>query len=343
MLNNQDFTRDRHLYIGGSDIGAILGLSPYRTPLAVWMEKTGQSTDQPNNLAIRFGAFAEDFVANEYALQTQQTLLHYPNPVTHPKHPQLVGHVDRFVMPNISNDRNTLFNEQGECCASHLLECKTANPFNQSQWGEPGTNQVPLPYLVQCLWYLAITNLEHIDLAVLFSNQDFRIYTITRDLELEQMMIDKALVFWDKYVLANEPPPPGCETDYQQLFPIESKGKVAQADRQILDMVLHLQALQEEIKTRELESGHIKEAVMASMQECETLSYEDIILATWKQPKASLRFDSKRFSQEQPDLYKQYQYTLPATRRLVIKNTGIECLRGESTYIENAATLEGAN
>jgi len=37
MLNNQDFTRDRHLYIGGSDIGAILGLSPYRTPLEVWM------------------------------------------------------------------------------------------------------------------------------------------------------------------------------------------------------------------------------------------------------------------------------------------------------------------
>ena len=59
MLNNQDFTRERSKYLGGSDLGAILGLSPYRTPLEVWMDKTGRSTDKANNLAIRFGNFAE--------------------------------------------------------------------------------------------------------------------------------------------------------------------------------------------------------------------------------------------------------------------------------------------
>jgi len=56
------------------------------------------------------------------------------------------------------------------------------------------------------------------------------------------------------------------------------------------------------------------------MQECETLSYEGITLATWKQPKASVRFDSKRFSQEYPQLYSQYQNPVNASRRLVIKN-----------------------
>ena len=47
MLINQDFSVDRTKYIGGSDIGAILGLSKFRTPLEVWMEKTGKETKQP--------------------------------------------------------------------------------------------------------------------------------------------------------------------------------------------------------------------------------------------------------------------------------------------------------
>lgn len=42
MLINQDFTHDRTKYLGGSDIGAILGLSPYKTPLDVWLEKTAK-------------------------------------------------------------------------------------------------------------------------------------------------------------------------------------------------------------------------------------------------------------------------------------------------------------
>ena len=85
-------------------------------------------------------------------------------------------------------------------------------------------------------------------------------------------------------------------------------------------MILRLNEVQEEIKTKELEVGHIKETVMAKMQDCETLSYEGITLATWKQPKASNRFDSKRFSQEYPQLYSQYQNPVNASRRLVIKN-----------------------
>jgi predicted phage-related endonuclease len=49
MLNNQDFSVDRTKYIGGSDIGAILGLSRFRSPLEVWMEKTGKETKKLGN------------------------------------------------------------------------------------------------------------------------------------------------------------------------------------------------------------------------------------------------------------------------------------------------------
>ena len=51
MLINHDFTQDRSKYIGGSDIGAILGLSPFKSPLAVWMEKTGKEV-KPVDLSL---------------------------------------------------------------------------------------------------------------------------------------------------------------------------------------------------------------------------------------------------------------------------------------------------
>ena len=76
MLINQDFTQDRTQFIGGSDIGAILGLSPYRTPIDVWLEKTGEDKSKEANLAMRFGSFAEEFIAKEYAKARDEKILH---------------------------------------------------------------------------------------------------------------------------------------------------------------------------------------------------------------------------------------------------------------------------
>ncbi len=42
MLNNQDFALLRAKSLGGSDIGALLGFSKYRSAVDVWMEKTGK-------------------------------------------------------------------------------------------------------------------------------------------------------------------------------------------------------------------------------------------------------------------------------------------------------------
>ena len=164
MLINQDFTQDRTKYIGGSDIGAILGLSKFRTPFEVWMEKTGKEVQQKDSLLLRFGSFAEEFVASEYARATGFELLHDESIYIHPTHPMMSAHVDRFVLGNGLSKP-----------ATRLLECKTANPFARGEWGEPGTDQVPMSYLCQCIWYMAITGIEQCDLAVLFGNSDFRI------------------------------------------------------------------------------------------------------------------------------------------------------------------------
>jgi putative phage-type endonuclease len=324
MLNNQDFTANRTKYLGGSDIGAILGFSKYRPALDVWLEKTGRQANTVDNLPVRFGAFAEEFVAREYAAQTLYSLVHHPDALVHPQYSYMVGHIDRFVIENSpfngsDGATKSLFSSNGSCVASHLLECKTASPFNQSDWGELGTDEVPMSYLVQCLWYLAITNLERCDVAVLFGNSDFRIYEVYRDKELEDLIINKAAAFWSDYVLADTPPPAQCESDYHHLFKKEVTGKSVEADPKVCELTHKLQLLNSEIKSKELEISHIKQTIMGQMGEAEQLTYQGQVLATWKSPKQSYRLDSKRLEHEHPELIPQYQIPIQNSRRLVIK------------------------
>jgi putative phage-type endonuclease len=325
MLNNHDFTANRTKYLGGSDIGAILGFSKYRTALDVWLEKTGRIVNTVDNLPVRFGSFAESFVASEYATQTGLALVHSEEGVIHPQYPFMVGHIDRFVI-NSSVESSIyaepLFNLDGSCAASHLLECKTASPFNQSDWGDLGTDEVPMSYLVQCLWYLAITNLERCDVAVLFGNSDFRIYEVYRDKELEELIIAKAAAFWNDYVQLDTPPPAQCEADYHQLFKKEIAGKAVEADPTVCELTQKLQLLNSEIKSKEMEISHIKQTIMGQLGEAELLTYQGQVLATWRSPKQSYRLDGKRLEIEHPELIEQYQVPIQNSRRLVIKEVG---------------------
>ena len=315
MLINQDFTQDRTKYLGGSDIGAILGLSPYKTPLDVWLEKTGIQANHIDNLPIRFGTFAESFVATEYARATGSTLLEYSKGISHPQHSFLQGHIDRFI----TSDSSELFKADGTCTASHLLECKTANPFTQSQWGEAGSDEVPMSYLAQCHWYLCMTQLERCDLAVLFGNSDFRIYQIVRDRELESTLLEAALSFWQDHVLTDIPPDAKTMGDYQKLFAKEVPGKILEATEQTHLLIESAKEINLVINAKEQELEQIKKLLMQEMQEAQELTYEGKTLATWKKPKASFRFDSKRFECEYPDLFPLYQTPIQNSRRLVIK------------------------
>jgi len=307
MLINQDFSLDRSKYIGGSDIGAILGLSRFRSPLEVWMEKTGKDVKKLDSLPLRFGSFAESFVASEYSRSTRFDLIHDESIYIHPEHAFMSAHMDRFVL------------EGSTSAPTRILECKTANPFSSGDWGEVGSDEVPMSYLCQCIWYMAITNLNRVDLAVLFGNSDFRIYEISRDLELEGVILQKASFFWNTYVLHDVPPPAQNEADCQTLFSKGDSTKSVEAKIETLELTKHLQQLNSEMKTWEEEISAMKQAIMTELGEAETLTYQGQVIATWKAPKPSFRLDSKRLETDHPQIASNYKIPVQNSRRLVIK------------------------
>lgn len=320
MLINQDFTWDRSQFLGGSDIGAILGFSKYRTPLQVWMEKTGKLMPNVNNLATRFGHFNEAFVASEYAQTTGHILHEYPDTITHPEYPYFCAHIDRLIFDR-DQDIDRIENSSAALLqsAKGILECKTANPFTKAEWGEPGTDQVPLPYLCQCLWYLLITQLPKAELAVLFGNSDFTIYSIYRDIELEALIVQKAEYFWSEYVLKDLPPPTQTEDDCLALFKNTAPKLTKEANDEVVQDIQKLIELNTQIKESELQVSTLRQLVMNYLQEADTLTFENQILATWKTANPAKRFDTKGFSATHPDLYEQFLVTGESTRRFVLK------------------------
>jgi predicted phage-related endonuclease len=213
--------------------------------------------------------------------------------------------------------------------AKKLLECKTANHYSQGDWGEPGSDAIPLPYLCQCLWYLGITNLAEIDVAVLLGGSDLRIYTITRDLELEFLLFEKATFFWTEHVQKDIPPKPQSIDDCQALFQRSSVGKSIEANPETIALIQQLKTLEAQTQGDEEQIAAIKQQLMETMADAEVLTYFGKPIVTWKAPKPSYRIDTKRLILEHPELIKTYQNPIQNSRRFVVKDLREELFTNE--------------
>ena len=328
--------------VGGSDIGAILGLSPYKGPLDVWLDKVGRldAGRQPLTLGpvghqvsgfpvppnapghrdvdeamhLRFGRHLEPFVAQEYERLTGFVTHEHPKTNRHPVHPHLFAHVDRLV----SRDGGPVVDAAGAICATTLLECKTASVFNVDMWGEAWTDRVPPAYLAQCVWYTTITRCKEAHLAVLLGNSDFRVYVIRHDEELGQAMVDAALSFWDDHVMSGRPPNPRTRADVASLYPREVPGLQVEADENTLGQIRRLARISRLAKRLEDRSEQIKFEIAAGMKDAEQITRQGKTLATWRCSAPAQRLDVARLRREAPDVAGRFMAESKPTRRLVI-------------------------
>ena len=165
-MNRTDFLAARRTGIGGSDIGAILGLNHYRTPYDVFLDKTVPDA-RPDTAgeAAYWGTTLETVVAREYQRRTGRKVQRVNHLLRHPDHDFAIANIDRAIInPDISG---TVRWKDGRLTTDSLLECKTANSFTAADWGDTGTDSVPYSYLCQCQWYLGVTGCQTAELAVL--------------------------------------------------------------------------------------------------------------------------------------------------------------------------------
>ena len=307
---------ERPLGIGGTDIAAILGLSPYKTPLEVWARLVGGGENtSADMLHLRFGQHAESFIANEYERATRLKTYAHPKTIFHPEHGFMFGHIDRFVCEST----DPAF-KSGQFKANRLLECKTASVFNRTEWGQEGSDQIPSAYLMQCAWYLAITRCEVADVAVLLGNNDFRIYQVKRDLELEDLLLMHAQKFWSDHVLSMSPPNPITPQDAAVLFPKNKPGSEVEANAQIYQTLEQFREKLSHASSLNTECERLKTEILTYMGHSERLSFGGKTLATWKCTNPSQRIDTKALAAAHPDIAANFTYETLSSRRFLLKD-----------------------
>lgn len=293
MNSRELWLQERKTYVGGSDLGAILGINPYRSCLDVYLEKTSEGVvEETQSQAAYWGNVLEDVVAGEYSKRTGYKIEKPAGLIRHAEHSYIACNLDYWVI-----------NSDGR---SHILECKTANQAKAQLWGIEGTNDIPQSYQFQVGYYAAITGVERVDIAVLIGGQDFRIYTYNKNKKTEGKLIKVAQKFWNEHVLKNIPPKPKNDQDAAKLYP-KGNGLEVRADEDVLLKLSMLQDLKARKVPLEDEIEHLQLDIKEYMKEGELLIDDGgNALATWKNKAASKRLDTKKLKEEHADIYQQY-------------------------------------
>jgi putative phage-type endonuclease len=311
-MDRADWLKRRQSGLGGSDVAAILGLSPYRGPVDVWLDKTGEPREQ-DAVRLRYGAFVEDFVDAEYQRATGRRTQRHNALLRHPDHPFAIGNVDRLVIPADAK----VAAHRGEIRTDRLLEIKTASIRMADRWGEPGTDKIPEHYAVQVAWYQALTGCTFADVAVLLGNDDLRIYTLQRDRELEAMLLSKAGEWWQRHVVDGVMPEPSTEREVGLLFPRSTEREVEATPDVVLDLAA-LRDVRARIDALETEAETIATRVKAHMAEADVLTAGGAKLATWRSAKGSMRLDVDALKTAEPDTYNRFLVEREGSRRFLL-------------------------
>lgn len=203
ITDTTDLPRDEWLAyrktgIGGSDVAAILGISPFGTARDIYYDKLSIASfydDEANKYQKKIGTLLEDVVAEMFAEVTGYRVFKIRKMFRSREHSFMLADVDFFVqLPDGS---------------FAILECKTTSPDATEKWWDGDKPTVPLNYQLQGRHYMPVMHINKMFYACLHGNSEnyLIVRELDRDLEYEAEMIALEEDFWNNHVLRQVPPP----------------------------------------------------------------------------------------------------------------------------------------
>jgi putative phage-type endonuclease len=299
-MDNAKWLEERRRGLGGSDIGAILGLSPWKSAFQVYQEKRGEVESFKGNDLTDWGKRMEPTIRQWYSDTTGHPVRVPDKILYHSKHPFMLASLDGFT----DEPRG--------------VEIKTAR--SGKEWGEPGTNEIPDDYMLQVQHYMAVTGFPVFDVPVSIAGAWPVIYEVPSDPELQEMIIDACADFWQRVIDGNPPEPTTYADAVQRFGKSEAQGVIVagRADVQAVEDLREVKAKLDQLKAEEEDlKGRI---IIALGDTGDTLADEaGSPLVTYRMSKGRKSFNSKLFQTDHPDLYASYESTGESSRKFLLK------------------------
>lgn len=296
----EEWLKVRKLGLGGSDMAAVLGLSPWRSPIDVWLDKTSDTVEEKESEPMYWGNVLEEVVAQEFAKRSGYKVRNNNFTLQSEEYPYLLANIDREI---VGLDAG--------------LECKTANAFKANEWD--GDN-VPDAYYIQCQHYMAVTGKSSWWIAALIGGNTFVYKEIKRNDEVIQAIIDTGREFWHLVEAKTMPAPDdskACGEALKKLYK-HSNGQSVELPANYGNMIIDYLEIKNQLYELETKKRGIENVMKDFLKDNERATYGEHFVS-WKSTKARETFDAKAFKNDYPELHKQYIKVGEPSRRMDIK------------------------
>ena len=287
--------------IGGSDAAAALGLSPWKSPLELYLEKTGEEPKVRTEASesMIWGRILEPVIREEFAKRTGYPVKPLRSMLQHPCYPFLLADLDGVLeVPGKGNG---------------VLEIKTASAYSASDW-ESG--RIPDHYMLQLQHYLAVSGLTFAVITVLTGGNRLTWHLVNADAELIENLIQLESDFWQK-VTRRIPPSvdasTACSELLAKLYPVSCNPAPLilpqEADGWIQEFLRAKTDADAAEKRKRLAENRLKE-VMGEHERAASPGGGQVV---WKTVQSS-RLDTARLKQDEPAVLERYTTTVTSRR-----------------------------
>jgi|HubBroStandDraft_2_1064218.scaffolds.fasta_scaffold01505_9 putative phage-type endonuclease len=252
IVITEEQRKERAKGIGGSDMPIILGLSNFMTPYQLYLEKIGEGEQREETEAQYWGNQLEALIRQEFEKRNGVTVSTLETIIS-PFADHMRGNIDGFI-------------EEWNA----VLEVKCSSSFMAHEWGEDGSDVIPMQYLVQVAHYCAVTNAESAYIAVLIGGNQYRQFKYTRDHELEMSLIDAANKFWE-CVTTRTPPDATTIPDLRLMFPTHKEKKKIVVDSTATEHLTTLLNVRKDLKELSAIEERCKFNIIKYMEDSEAL------------------------------------------------------------------------
>jgi len=302
-------TADRRYIVGASDVAAIMGVSPWSSPMAVWLRMTQQdaTVDAPN-AAMRRGNHLEAGVRSWTAEEVGATEIEPGIPIAEPgvvgPEPWMAYHPDgAYLLP-------------GEGWA--VAELKTTR--RDSGWGPSGSHEIPEHYALQVAWQLACTpQVDRVIVGVYVASWDeVRTYRVDRDAEVERWLVDQVGAWYWRHIALGEAPPIDGSSEaraYLARRHPRGSGQRIDADPEQRALALAWRDARRRAAEAEAEADGLANRLRATIGDASTLALPEGRISLVDVAGAA-RIDSAALRAEHPEIAQRFERRSAARRDL---------------------------
>lgn len=289
----EEWLAQRAPFIGASEAAALFGDHPFITLGDLAIEKLHPSFDRDETAAMRRGNLLEEAVAQWWAVEHGCDIAEAPNLFM--VDDVLIATLDRLVL--------------GEQCAKKVgLEVKTTamhvDGVEPYWWWQAQA---------QCV----AADLDHVEFAVLDASMSLRSFTVQRDEEAGDRIIEEARKLLD--IIKRGEMPPEAPVSYrtaQALYPTPS-GERIELPQRAHNVLTSLRAVQQRIAALRIEEDHLKGMLTVDLGDASEGTIDDRVVCTWRAV-TTHTIDAKRLRADLPHVADAYSRA-STSRRLLLK------------------------